>query len=264
MIDYEKYQNRSVVQVDELRLSKIKEIPFHKEMYYKNINRIVTAPSLEPMIGYKKFEDGSAVCASYTRIDGVTKEMIHWWNIWAHIDPKRYLLLFPQKVLQVSSLSKKDEKQFTDDTLPYFERKWDSEFRLIEKSKCPVWMSKLFGKIGNDLGDVSYRFKRPIEVGIDESLFEDGELDKFICAVAFNPLFDFPITIVHYMIEDESGVEIHSRFWLGVQFNGKKFVRVGNKKIPLTLLKNKVKHCLEEYTSLGGILQELYVAENTK
>lgn len=258
MIDYEKYQNRSVVQVDELRLSKIKEMPFHKEMYYKNINRIVTAPELEPMIGYKKFEDGSAVCAAFTRIDDVTKEMIHWWNVWAHLDPKRYLLLYPQKTIQVSALSKKDEKQFMEKSLPYFERKWDSEFRLIEKNKWPVWLLRLFGKTGNNLGDVSYRFKRPIEIGIDESLFEHKDLDKFVCAVAFNPLFDFPITIMHYMIEDESGVDIHSRFWLGVRFNGKRFVREGKKKIPTSLLRNTVKHCLEEYTSLSGILKELY------
>ncbi len=60
------------------------------------------------------------------------------------------------------------------------------------------------------------------------------------------------------MIEDKEGVSVHSRFWLGVRFNGKKFVREGKKKVPTSLLRNTVKKCLEEYTSLSSILKELY------
>lgn len=258
MIDYDKYMNREVKQVDEERLSKIREIPFHKHLYYKNINRIVTAPELEPMIGYKQHEDGSGVSAAYTRMDGVTIAMLNWWNVWSTLDPKRYQLLFPNKKLDISSISKEDKTRFLNKKLPSFEKKWESETHIIEKGKVPKWISKLFGIVGDDLGDVSYSFKRPVEIGIDESLFEHQDLKCFVGAVSYNALFDFPITIMHYLIEDEEGVNIHSRFWLGVRFNGKRFIREGNKKIPTSLLKNTVKQCLEEYTSLSGILKELH------
>lgn len=264
MIDYEKYQNREVKQVDDERLSKIKEIPFHKHLYYKNINRIVTAPELEAMIGFKKYEDGSGISSAYTRIDGATIEMLQWWNIWSRFEPKRYQLLYPNRTIEVSNISKKDEKRFLNKKLPLFERKWESELHLCEKSKVPKWISKLFGMVGDGLGDVSYAFKRPIEIGIDESLFEDQDLKKFVGAISYNALYDFPITIMHYFIEDELGVDVHSRFWLGVRFNGKRFVREGVKKIPTSLLKYTVKNCLEEYTSLSGILKELYDLEKGK
>jgi hypothetical protein len=260
MIDYEKYQNRSVVQVDELRLSKIKEIPFHKEMYYKNINRFLASPTIEQLIGYKMYEDGSGVSAAYTRMDGVTKEMIHWWNVWVQFDPLRYQMWLPDIHLFMASPTEKDGEQLLDKKIPLYARKWGTVSRMKQQSGLPNCVTKLLGVFGKKFGGVVEHHKRPIEIGIDESIFEQKDLPSFVCSIMYLSHANYPVTVLHYLVEDETGIDVHSRLWHGVQFNGKRFVRVG-KKIPMKALSKSVLLCMEEFTSLSGILKEVYDAE---
>lgn len=263
MIEYDKYLNRQVKQVDEDRLLKITEIPFHKDMYYKNINRFLASPTIEKLIGYKMYEDGSGVAAAYTRMDGVTRKMIHWWNVWMQFDPKRYQMLLPDQYLFIAHPSEKDETQLLNKKIPLHQRRWGTTSRMKQVSGLPSWLTKLLSKFGKTFGGVVEQHKRPIEIGIDESIFEKEDLPGFVCSMKFLSRSNYPITVLHYLVEDKNGVDVHSRIWHGVQFNGKRFVRVG-KKIPIKALSNSVKECLEEFTSLTEILKEVYEAEGIK
>jgi hypothetical protein len=260
MIEYNNYINREVKKVDEERLLKITEIPFHKDMYYKNINRFLASPTIEQLIGYKKYEDGSGVSAAYTRMDGITKEMIHWWNIWVEFDPLRYQMWLPSTHLFMAHPSEKDEKQLLNKKIPLHERKWGTISRMKQESGLPKWALKLLSVFGKKYGGVVEHHKRPIEIGIDESICEQKDIPSFVCSLMYLSGANYPITVLHYLVEDETGLDIHSRLWHGVQFNGKRFVRVG-KKIPMKALSKSVKLCMEEFTSLGEILKEVYDAE---
>ena len=70
-------------------------------------------------------------------------------------------------------------------------------------------------------------------------------------------MFNFPVTVMHYMVEDDQGIDFHSRFWFGLKYDGEKLVRTGSRP-PEIALKKMVKHCLEEFTSLSDILPKLY------
>ena len=64
------------------------------------------------------YEDGSGVSAAYTRMDGVTKEMIHWWNVWVQFDPLRYQMWLPDIHLFMASPTEKDGEQLLDKKIP--------------------------------------------------------------------------------------------------------------------------------------------------
>ena len=257
---YEEYLNRKVKRVDRERLSMVSEIEYDHTLDIRNINHIVQNKELKPLIGYHQFDDGSRVACAYTRMDGITREMINWWFIWMELDPRRYQLWFPKEHFSMGKPTEKDMKRYFDESMPLYERKWYTTSHPEEGIGIPKWISSVLKGIGIKLSDVTLNFKRPKDIGIREEILEKDDLKSFICAESTNGMFDFPVTVLHYMIEDEKGIDFHSRFWLGKKYDGVSHLKLG-KNPPKIASKKLVKHCLEEFTSLSGILEEIYNLE---
>lgn len=257
MIDYNKYMTRNVKQVDKDRKSQIKKIAYDSSLEIDNINDLVTADKLEPKIGYHKFKDGSGVACAYTRMDDVTIEMINWWFVFVELDPRNYQIWFPKEHYDMGIPTEEEMNNYLDDSIPYYQRKWGSVSHPTEGIGVPKSICNILNKFGMNIGEVVLNFKRPADIGIDESQQDPNNLKGMVCAISYNGMFDFPVTVLHYMVEDEKGIDYHSRFWFGKRYDGEKFVKEG-RNIPMIALKKITKHCLDEFTSLSAIVKELY------
>jgi hypothetical protein len=126
-----------------------------------------------------------------------------------------------------------------------------------------VWED--IGAGGLDL--LSIAFRRPRDLGYDESKIDTEACNALICANcrvfgrAGNP--DVPVVMTHFLRPTKNGSELRSRFWFGWQIiDGKPVKSIPDGvSVPAFAPKALLHHNVVEFTNLAAILPEVYAEE---
>lgn len=215
---------------------------------FKDRNQLVADMDLGKNTGYAVLPDGTGYVSDITYMQGVTADMIDWYIAWRGQQAENYASVNPEK--HISALSMQGDK-FTDEDLTGPEKYWDTTQIVVQKG---------------EMGPVTefVNFKCPADVGFDMGKAENKKLCGLICERVYaqgQPPQAGPDTFVcHQIIQEENGVEIRSKYWIGwtVRY-GKDYKQLpdGFYMPPVlalgTLIKNK-----QEMAALAKVLPELY------
>lgn len=218
----------------------------------QNRNDLFLPGDLPGEFGWWSFEDGTAMIANQTFFPDVTGGMFDWWFAWHPIDRLRYAIWDPEDHFDVYL---KDKNKALDMSKSMRERHWGSTHY--------VWEDAGFGS--TDILEIN--FKRPSELGYEESKIDTDACSALICANcctygnAETP--DVPVVMTHFMRPVEGGSELRSRFWFGWQIiNGEPVKCIPDGIIipsvaPIGLLS----HNVVEFTNLTELLPAVYAEE---
>lgn len=161
--------------------------------------------------GWWLMDDGTALIANQTAFPGVTGEIFDWWFAWHPIDRLRYAIWDNEDHYDVYL---DDPARARDMSLSMRERHWNSIHN--------IWEDIGGGQV--DLLRIS--FKRPGEMGYDESKIDTKFCNALVCAnvivVGSGDMPDVPVVMTHFLRPVEGGSQLRSRFWFGWQIeNGK-------------------------------------------
>ena len=251
---YYKYFVQPMAKPPEERMAAINDEPgdVKDALHIRDRNKLFEPGNLPGEFGWWQFEDGTAMIANQTFFPGTTGEMFDWWFSWHPIDRLRYAIWDSEDHFDVYL----DDKAHTlDFSLSVRERHWGSVHHIWED----------IGLGGNDL--LRLEFKRPREIGYDESKIDTEACNALICAncrtIGSVDRPDAPVVMTHFLRPCEGGSELRSRFWFGWQIeNGEPVKKIPDgfvvpKIAPIMLLK----HNVIEFTNLAAILPSVYAEE---
>lgn len=204
--------------------------------------------------GWWKLENGTAVIANKTFFPNTTGEMFDWWFAWHPIDRLRYACWNNEDHYDVYL---EDPARALDMTKSMRERHWGSVHHIWEDIGLP-----------GGAGMLIIAFKRPSELGYDESKIDTDACSTLVCAkttiVGDDQTPDLDVVMTHFLRPAEGGSELRSRFWFGytIDDNGKAVKTIPDGFTvpdagPYCLLNHNVK----EFSNLAKILPDLYAEE---
>lgn len=195
----------------------------------EDINRLMEPGYLPGEMGYCVLPDGTGYAAVRTGMPGISPEMLGWWTQWHEQEDLRYKLWCPGS----------------------------------HEAVGPFWMRENVGMGMEDIFCVQYH--TPESFGFDMSRFgQNGNMmlafgaNGMSCPVgaAARPL---PVTVMHFVRPLPGGLELRSRFWLGLHIRDGRAARY--------LLEHPVEearacgfawHCACEMATLRRMLPTLY------
>lgn len=251
---YYKYYLRPMAKPPQEKLDAIKDVPGDSKdaLRIQDRNDLFKPGDLPGEFGWWSFEDGTAVIANRTFFPGVTGEMFDWWFAWHPIYRLRYAIWDPEDHFDVYL---EDKAKALDMSKSMRERHWGSTHY--------VWEDAGFG--GIDLLQIN--FKRPSELGYDESKIDTDACNALICANCHTygnaEMPDVPVVMTHFLRPVEGGSELRSRFWFGWQIRDGEPVKCipDGVSIPAAGPIALLKHNVAEFTNLAAILPEVYAEE---
>lgn len=251
---YYKYFTRKMATPPQEKFDAITETPLDNNaaLRIQNRNDLFKEGYLPGEFGWWSLEDGTAIIANKTFFPGVTGEMFDWWFAWHPIDRLRYGIWDPEDHFDVYL---EDPQKALDMSLSARERHWGSTHY--------VWEDAGFG--GMDILEIN--FKRPGELGYDESKIDTNACNALVCAncrtygTADTP--DVPVVMTHFLRPVEGGSELRSRFWFGWQIINGEAVKCipDGVVIPSMAPKALLQHNVVEFTNLAALLPEIYPEE---
>lgn len=251
---YYKYFIRPMAVPEAEKLASITDTPSDNStaLRIENRNDLFLPGYLPAEFGWWSLEDGTAMIANKTFMPNVTGEMLDWWFAWHPIDRLRYAIWDPEDHFDVYL---EDKSRAVDMSLSMRERHWGSVHYVWED----------IGLGGTDLLQIAFR--RPSELGYDESKIDTDACATIVCANCFTygsaDAPDIPVVMTHFLRPVEGGSELRSRFWFGWRIVDGKPVKllpegaVVPAAAPIALLR----HNVAEFTNLAAILPELYAEE---
>ena len=201
--------------------------------------------------GYWLLENGTAMTANDTQMPGVTGEIFDWWFAWHPIERLRYAIWDHDDHYDVYL---EDTAKARDLRLSMRERHWGSVHHIWED-------------IGLGNGPLVISFKRPGELGYDESLIDTEHCNALVCAnvriIGNSETPDIPVVMTHFLRPVEGGSELRSRFWFGYQIiDGTPVKSIPDGvSIPEIAPVSLLTHNVKEFTNLAAILPSVYAEE---
>jgi phloretin hydrolase len=199
--------------------------------------------------------DGTCYVAVLTDMPGVTGEMIDWWLWWHSLEDLRYKIWYPGSHLGISVA---DREKIQNASLSARERYWNNPQFPVEDVG-----------IGPDV--LAIYFMPPEDFGFDASRFDSAKVATVVCTEVSSVTKKVRHTrMCHYVRKTSRGVEMRSRFWVGVNIKVDMFPegsivnRMANAKfmrrltIPRGTPLEMARHCAREYANLAEILPDLY------
>ena len=254
---YYKYYVQPMAEPPADLMNAIKEEPgdVKDALHIRDRNKLFNPGDLPGGFGWWRFEDGTNVIANKTIFRGLTGEMFDWWFAWHPLDRLRYAIWDAEDHFDVYL---EDKAHSTDFSLSMRERHWNSVHH--------IWEDIGMGSI--DL--LQLDFKRPRDMGYDESKMDTDACNSLICANcrvlggADHP--DVPVVMTHFLRPVDGGSELRSHFWFGWQIeNGEPVKRIPDGVvIPSVAAVALLKHNVIEYTNLAAILPTLYAEEKDR
>ena len=236
------------------KYSKISQGPMDNSIAprIENRNDLFNEGYFPEEFGWWQLEDGTAVIANKTFFPNVTGEIFDWWFAWHPIDRLRYAIWDSEDHYDVQL---EDPQKALNMKLSMRERHWGSVHYIWED----------IGTGNVDLLKIS--FKRPAEMGYDESKIDTKACNALICSNVIvygnDHMMDVPVAMTHFLRPVEGGSELRSRFWFGWQFIDGKPVKCIPDGVsvpaagPVALLNHNVK----EFSNLSVILPLVYKEE---
>lgn len=206
-------------------------------------SRALTELPLRMENGISEFDDGSMMVALSCHLAGVTREMLEWWEWWfpGHVDAFRAWL--PDSNFDLT---------YSEEHADYFNAERMPEFRPHTLYPTQV------------MGDIALLFKidvmDPVEFGFDREAIRRSGDPLIFCGNIKARKGKILYTDFAYMFFPEGdGFRFSARFWAG-RTNGNRFLRI------MLLNRRRMYHlgvsCYREYTSLPGLLPEMYAEFN--
>lgn len=202
--------------------------------------------------GLWQLEDGTLVIANHTMFPGVTGGMFDWWFAWHPIDRLRYAIWDSEDHYDVQLA---DPARALDMRLSMRERHWGSVHHIWED----------IGTGNLDLLQIS--FKRPRDMGYDESKMDTDACNALVCANVLvygnENMEDVPVVMTHFLRPVRGGSELRSRFWFGWQIVDGQALKMipDGVKVPLEGPTALLHHNVKEFSNLAALLPLVYKEE---
>lgn len=251
---YYKYFTRPMAAGPKERFDAITDSPLDNSLALRiqDRNRLFEPGDLPGPFGWWQLEDGTALIANQTLFPGVTGEMFDWWFAWHPIDRLRYGIWDPEDHFDVYL---EDKQKALDMSKSMRERHWGSVHYVWED----------IGMGSTDL--LKINFKRPRELGYDESRMDSDVCNALVCAncrtfgSAERP--DVPVVMTHFLRPAPGGSELRSHFWFGWQIiDGEPVKCIPNGvQVPAIASKSLLSHNVVEFSNLAALLPEVYAEE---
>lgn len=195
--------------------------------------------------GYVVAADGTGFVANTTYMPGVTGEMLDWWFPWHSVGADlRYKIWDPED----HYFARADRADYVvDPAVPMAQKTWGVNHYILED-------------IGMGPEYLKLCFKRPKDIGYDESLIGTEQCTSLVCAVGEG---NCPAVMTHKWRPYKDGVMFESRFWIGFGIAEGKLVKIlpEGVVIPDIVPKSLFGHNIKEYTNLAAILPQVYAEQ---
>ena len=249
-----KYYAKDIYAGEPEKYAKITKEPYDNSIALKieDRNDLFLPGNLPAEFGWWVLEDGTATIANETFFPGVTGEMFDWWFAWHPIDRIRYACWDNEDHYDVYL---EDYEKALDMSKSMQERHWGSVHHVWEDA----------GTGTSDL--ITICFKRPGELGYDESKIGTDACNALICAnaciVGSDEAPDTPVVMTHFLRPAEGGSVLRSRFWIGYQILDGKAVKLlpDGARVPDIAPICLLTHNVKEFSNLTKILPSIYKEE---
>ena len=202
-------------------------------------SRILTDPSLRMENGIHESIDGTVQVAVSCHMEGVTLEMIEWWGWWSPGDSDRFRAWLPDSNIRLT---------YSEEDADYFRSPYFPGFRPVTLYPEQV------------VGDIPMPFRidmyPPDEFGFtDDVIVSAGDPLVYCCRLGAKKGRIMYSWFVYMFFPEGDGCRFSARFWVGSP-EGNRFLKI------LLLNRRRMSAlgigCYREYTSLPGVLPELY------
>ncbi|HCO62589.1 MAG TPA: phloretin hydrolase [Clostridiales bacterium] len=199
--------------------------------------------------GFTVAPNGTGFVANTTFMPGVTAEMIDWWFGWHSVTSDLRYKMWDK---EDHWYARADKPEYVKDpNVPLNQKTWGVNHSIKED-------------IGLGADDLLLCFRRPSELGYDESLIGTDDCLAMVCAYG---LGSAPALMTHIARKAEGGILFCSRFWMGYGPNQEgqlvKLVPDGV-SIPEIVPRALYGHNIKEYSNLAAILPSVYAEEKDK
>ena len=192
--------------------------------------------------GYGKAPDGTGFVCNSTYMPGVSGEMLDWWFPWHSVGSDlRYKIWDPED----HYFARANRADYVcDPKVPVREKTWGVTHYVLEDAGLGPGLLKL-------------NFKRPADVGYDESLLGTEKCQSLVTAVGEG---DCPALMTHKWYPYKEGILLCSRFWVGVGEVDGEIVKVlpEGVSVPEIAVSGLFGHNIKEFTNLAAILPQVY------
>lgn len=214
----------------------------------EQMDRLLDPAELPRETGWCTLEDGVGYVAVRTAMPGVSAEMVDWWFDWHPRQALRYQVWHPRA---------HRENSLQEPSRPGARPYWGTVHHPVEDLGLGVVRARI-------------EFLAPSAIGFSSDFLDDPRVAAIVCGYAGDDRLRVRHTpMVHAFLEDERGVVLRSRFWLGAALRpygplgglGQALLNrplVRARAIPAPAPRALARHCAEEYANLAALLPELY------
>ena len=199
--------------------------------------------------GFTVAPNGTGFVANTTFMPGVTAEMFNWWFGWHSVTSDLRYKIWNKDDHWYARADKPDYVK--DPAVPLSEKTWGVNHQILED-------------IGLGADDLLLCFRRPADMGYDESLIGTDDCLAIVCAFGKSKT---PAIMTHLARKAEGGILFCSRFWMGyTQDETGELVKVLPDGVTMPEMGPRALygHNIKEYTNLAAILPSLYAEEKDK
>ena len=199
--------------------------------------------------GFAVAANGTGFVANTTFMPGVTAEMFNWWFGWHSVTSDLRYKMWNKDDHWYARADKPDYVK--DPSVPLSQKTWGVNHQILED-------------IGLGADDLLLCFRRPADLGYDESLLGNDDCQAMVCAYG---LGSAPAVMTHLARKTEGGILFCSRFWMGYGPNDKgEIVKLlpDGVSIPEMVPRALYGHNIKEYSNLASILPSVYAEEKDK
>ena len=197
-------------------------------------------PALRREAGFVRLPSGTWLVAMWCPMPGVTAQMVDWWFWWHPQDSARYRLWFPGEHLSIGT-ARRDAAYFDATEQPPFS----------PNTQYPV------ERIGGVPMPLRLDFVTAEDFGLPAAACREARVATTVCCHvgAFGGLV-WHTQMAHVLFEDEGGLWMASRFWIGELLKNRLFrhaILDGD-----GMARGMAEHCCVEYRNLAAKLPDLW------
>ena len=199
--------------------------------------------------GFAVAANGTGFVANTTFMPGVTPEMIDWWFGWHSVSSDLRYKIWDKEDHWYARADNPDYVK--DPSVPLNQKTWGVNHQILED-------------IGLGADELLLCFRRPSQLGYDESLLGTDDCLTMVCAYGRS---NTPSFMTHLVRKAEGGILFCSRFWMGYGMTpgghlGK--VLPEGVAMPEIAPRSLYGHNIKEFSNLAAILPSLYAEEREK
>lgn len=199
--------------------------------------------------GFAVAANGTGFVANTTFMPGVTPDMFNWWFGWHSVTSDLRYKIWDRDDHWYARADNPDYVK--DPSVPLSQKTWGVNHEILED-------------IGLGADPLLLCFRRPADLGYDESLIGTDDCLAMVCAYGKGSA---PAVMTHLVRKAEGGILFCSRFWMGYGPNEKgeivKLVPDGV-SIPEVVPRALYGHNIKEFSNLAAILPSVYAEEKDK